>query len=191
MKWIFYFYFDLNKIWESSFRFIFCKIEPIQYVFSEIYVIVVIFLCELFSWELLSWSLYCYSLVAFHILDHSKWWLKFRSRYFNLLTASCLFDIIDDYVFALLYHAYSSKSILPRFSVEEWSDVDCKTKRRFANKDQSEIMWMFRNPRKNYMDAKNSFWWDGGPVHFVEEVGIPCKYTDMVPCYGSNQMELC
>lgn len=49
----------------------------------------------------------------------------------------------------------------------------------------------FRNSRKNYMGAKNSLWWDGGPVRFVEEVGIPCKYTDKVPCFGSNQIELC
>ncbi|RMX61207.1 hypothetical protein pdam_00005610, partial [Pocillopora damicornis] len=75
---------------------------------------------------------------------------------------SCLFDIIDDYVFALPYHAYSSKSILP-----------------------------YWNSRKNYMGVKNSLWWDGGPVRFVEEVGIPCKYTDMVPCFSSNQIELC
>ena len=68
---------------------------------------------KLFSWERLSWSLYCDSLVAFHILDHSKWWLKLRPRYFNLLTASCLFNIVDDYEFVLLYHAYSSKPILP------------------------------------------------------------------------------
>ena len=41
------------------------------------------------------------------------------------------------------------------------------------------------------MGVKNSLWWDGGPVRFVEEVGIPCKYTDMVPCFSSNQIELC
>ena len=48
-----------------------------------------------------------------------------------LLTAS-FYDIIDDDEFVLLYDAYSSKPIFPywkfpRFSVDEWSDVECKT----------------------------------------------------------------
>ena len=41
------------------------------------------------------------------------------------------------------------------------------------------------------MSTKKGLWWDGGPVHFVEEVGIPCKYTDMVSCFARNQIELC
>ena len=41
------------------------------------------------------------------------------------------------------------------------------------------------------MSTKKGLWWDGGPVHFVEEVGIPCKYADMVSCFARNQIELC
>ena len=134
----------LTKFGKVVLDFFSVELSPLNRFFVKFVQLSSFFLCELFSWERLSWSLYYDSLVAFHILDHSKWWLKLRPRCFNLLTASCLFDIIDAYEFVLLYHAYSSKLILPcwylpRFNVEEWSDVDCKTMRRFAKKDLSEL----------------------------------------------------
>ena len=57
----------------------------------------------------------------------------------------------------LLYDAYSSKPIFlywkfPRFSVDEWSDVDC-TELRFAEKDLSELCECLEIPRKIYMRA--------------------------------------
>ena len=94
-----------------------------------------------------------------------------------LLTAS-FFDVIDDDEFVLLYDAYSSKLIFPywkfpRLSEDEWSDVEYKTELRFAKKHLPELCECLGIPEKNYLRAKNSMWWDGGPVHFVKGVGIP------------------
>ena len=86
----------------------------------------------LFSWERLSWSLYYDSLMAFHIIDHGKWWLKLRLRCF--VNSRPLWYYWRWWI-VLLYDAYSSKPIFsywkfPRFSVDEWSDVDCNTELR-------------------------------------------------------------
>ena len=119
--------------------------------------------------------LYCDSLVASHIIDHGKRWLS--SVRDALLTAS-FFDVIDDDEFVLLYDAYSSKLIFPywkfpRLSVDEWGDVEYKTELRYAKKHLPELCEYLGIPEKNYLRAKNSMWWDGGPVHFVKGVGIP------------------
>ena len=93
-----------------------------------------------------------------------------------LLTTN-FFDIIDDDEF-VLYDAYSSEPIFPywkfpRFSVDDWGDVKCKTELRFAKKDLPELCECLGIPEKNFMRAKNSMCRDGGRVHFVEEVRIP------------------
>ena len=82
--------------------------------------------------------------MASHIIDHGEWWLR--------LTAS-FYDIIDDDEFVLLYDAYSSKPIFPywkfpRFSVDEWSDVECKTELRFAKKHLPELCECLGIPEK-------------------------------------------
>ena len=104
----------------------------------------------MFSWEQLSWSLYYDSLVAFHIIDHGKWWLKLRPRCF---VNSRPLWYYWRWRIVLLYDAYSSKPIFlywkfPRFSVDEWSDVDCKTEHRFAKKDLFELCECLGIPKK-------------------------------------------
>ena len=65
--------------------------------------------------------------------------------------------------------------------------MDCKTKRRFAKKDLSELCEYLGIPEKITLVQRTVCGGMEGPVHFVEEVGIPCKYTGMVPCFGSNR----
>ena len=70
-------------------------------------------------------------------------------------------------------HALHIYGKFPRFSVDEWSDVDCKIELRLAKKNLSELCECLGIPEKICIRAKNILWWDGGPVHLVEEVGIP------------------
>ena len=155
--------------------------------FCEICVIVVIFSCELFSWERFSWSLYCDSLVASHIIDHGKRWFK--------LTAS-FFDVIDDDEFVLLYDAYSSKPIFPywkfpRLSVDEWSDVECKTELRFAKKHLPELCECLGIPEKITCVQRTVCGGMEGLCILLKRLAYPCRYTDMVPRFGRNPTELC
>ena len=143
--------------------------------FCEICVIVVIFSCELFSWERLSWSLYCDSLVAFHIIDHGKWWLKLRSRCFvnsQLLWCYWRWRICSS-IWRLFVKTYFPILEIPQIQCRRVERCGVQDRALICEETSAWIMWMFRNSWKNYMRAKNSMWWDGGPVHFIEEVGIP------------------
>lgn len=104
----------------------------------------------MFSWERLSWSLYCDSSVAFHIIDHGKWWIKLCPRCF---VNSQLLWYYWRWWIVLLYDAYSSKPIFlywkfPGLKVDEWSDMDCNTKLRFAKKDLIGLCECLGLPKK-------------------------------------------
>ena len=112
-----------------------------------------------------------------------------------LLTAS-FYDIIDDDEFVLLYDAYSSKPIFPywkfpRFSVDEWSDVECKTELKFAKKHLPELCECLGIPGKITCVQRTVCGGMEGLCILLKRLAYPCRYTDMVPRFGRNPTELC
>ena len=143
--------------------------------FCEICVIVVIFSCELFSWERLSWSLYCDSFVASHITDHGEWWFKLRPRCFvnsQLLWYYRRWRICSS-IWRLFVKTYFPILEIPQIQCRRVKQCGVQDRASICGETSAWITWMFRNSGKKYMRTKNSMVWDGGPVHFVEEVGIP------------------
>ena len=98
-----------------------------------------------------------------------------------LLTAS-FYDIIDDDEFVLLYDAYSSKPIFPywkfpRFSVDEWSDVECKTELRFAKKHLPELCKCLEIPEKITCVQRTVCGGMNGLCILLKRLAYPCSYT--------------
>ena len=111
-----------------------------------------------------------------------------------LLTAS-FYDIIDDDEFVLLYDTYSSKPIFPywkfpRFSVDEWRDVECKTELRFAQKHLPELCECLGIPEKITCVQKTVCGGMEGLCILLKRLAYPCRYTDMVHRFGRNPTEL-
>ena len=97
-----------------------------------------------------------------------------------LLTAS-FYDIIDDDEFVLLYDAYSSKPIFPywkfpRFSVDEWSDVECKTELRFAKKHLPELCKCLEIPEKITCVQRTVCGGMEGLCILLKRLAYPCSY---------------
>ena len=126
---------------------------------------------------------------------HRSWRVVVLSSVRDALLTGSFYDIIDDDEFVLLYDTYSSKPIFPywkfpRFSVDEWSDVECKTELRFAKKHLPELCECLGIPEKITCVQRTVCGGMEGLCTLLKGLAYPCRYTDMVPRFGRNPTEL-
>ena len=81
--------------------------------------------------------------------------------------------------------------ILFIFSVDEWSDVECKTELRFAKKHLPELCECLGIPEKITCVQRTVCGGMEGLCILLKRLAYPCRYTDMVPRFGRNPTELC
>lgn len=105
-------------------------------------------------------------------------------------------DIIDDYEFALLYDANSSREVFPYwkfgvFDVDKWDDTECRTELRFAKKDLAGLIEELGFPPK-FVCCQRTVCSDVEALCILlKRLAFPCRFSDMVPRFGRNPSELC
>ena len=188
MRWISKFYFDLNKIWEGSFILISVEFSPLNVLCNCRHLFMrVVFVRTAFVISVLR------LLRGFPY--HRSWRVVVLSSVRDALLTGSFYDIIDDDEFVLLYDTYSSKPIFPywkfpRFSVDEWSDVEYKTELRLAKKHLPELCECLGIPEKITCVQKTVCGGMEGLCILLKRLAYPCRYTDMVPRFGRNPTEL-
>ena len=105
-------------------------------------------------------------------------------------------NIIDEYEFALLYDANSSREVFPywkfeKFDIDKWDDTECRTELRFAKKDLVALTEALDLPPM-FVCCQRTICSDVEAVCILlKRFAFPCRYSDMVPRFGRSPSELC
>ena len=112
-----------------------------------------------------------------------------------ILTAY-VFDVLDDYEFALLYDINKSREIFPywkydKFDLRSFDEAQCRTEFRFIQSHINELAVVLNMPDKIVTQERLTCTGLEGLCILLKRLAFPCRYTDMVPLFGRNQTELC
>ena len=105
-------------------------------------------------------------------------------------------NIINDVEFALLYDESSSRLTFPyskfeRFDIDAWDESECRTELRFGKQDLDLLRRNLQIPDEIVCSQRSVCDGMEAMCILLKRLAYPCRYTDMVPRFGRNPIELC
>ena len=105
-------------------------------------------------------------------------------------------NIINNVEFALLYDESSSRLTFPyfkfeRFDIDAWDESECRTELRFGKQDLDLLRRNLQIPDEIVCTQRSVCDGMEAMCILLKRLAYPCRYTNMVPCFGRNPTELC